>query len=214
MASRCTRCRMHERLCLCPLLPRLWTRTRVVLLAHKYETKKSTSTGLIGVQCLVNSEVVLRGEAGRPLPPRLWQDGTEPLLLYPDGGGQPLQAWSRSERPVTLIVLDGTWGQAARARSRIDSLRGVPAVALTSEGSSPARLRAAGRADRLCTLEALARALGVLEGPQIRRELETVLRVLVERTLWSRGALAAEAVTGGIPAAMPSGSRANPVRSR
>ena len=51
----------------------------------------------------------------------------------------------------------------------------------------------------LATAEAIARAFGVLEGPEVQRELERVFRLMVERTLFSRGLLARDSVTGGVP---------------
>jgi len=67
-------------------------------------------------------------------------------------------------------------------------------------------LRRAARPGQLCTLEAIARALGVLEGPEVQRQLEGLLRIMVERTLWSAGRLGADEVAGGIPpSARPTG---------
>jgi DTW domain-containing protein YfiP len=51
----------------------------------------------------------------------------------------------------------------------------------------------------VATFEAVARALGILEGPAVQADLERVFQVVVERMLWSRGRLATERVTGGIP---------------
>ena len=51
----------------------------------------------------------------------------------------------------------------------------------------------------MATLEAIARALGILEGAWVREALEQLFRVMVERTLWLRGTLRAEHVTGSIP---------------
>jgi hypothetical protein len=48
-------------------------------------------------------------------------------------------------------------------------------------------------------LEALAFALGVLEGPEIEAELMRVYRIMTDRTLWTNGRLPREAVTGGVP---------------
>ena len=45
----------------------------------------------------------------------------------------------------------------------------------------------------------MARALGILEGPEVRGAIEQLFRVMVERTLWSRGMLAVGEVTGGVP---------------
>ena len=64
------------------------------------------------------------------------------------------------------------------------------------------RLRHDGRPNRLATIEAIAVALGILEGadgPGARARLEHIFRVMVDRTLWTNGRIATAAVTGGIP---------------
>jgi DTW domain-containing protein YfiP len=104
---------------------------------------------------------------------------------------------------VTLIVPDGTWSQAARARSRLGRALGWPCVSLPLDqqaaGVGVGRLRTPTRPGRLATLEALAFALGVLEGPEIEAELMRVYRIMTDRTLWTNGRLPREAVTGGVP---------------
>jgi len=57
---------------------------------------------------------------------------------------------------------------------------------------------------RLATLEAVARALGILEGPEVESALVRVYRIMTERTLWSNGRISAADVTGGIPAGVQS----------
>ena len=57
---------------------------------------------------------------------------------------------------------------------------------------------------RLATLEAVAHALGILEGPEVERALLRVYRIMTERTLWSNGRISAADVTGGIPAGVQS----------
>jgi DTW domain-containing protein YfiP len=66
------------------------------------------------------------------------------------------------------------------------------------------RLRNPGRPDRLATLEAVALALGILEGPAVRDALMRVYRIMTERTLWTNGRVSAAGVTGGIPAGVRS----------
>ena len=66
------------------------------------------------------------------------------------------------------------------------------------------RLRAEPRSGGLATLEAIAQAFGILEGDRgapIEAALLAVFRVMVDRTLWLRGALRDAEVTGGVPAA-------------
>ena len=61
------------------------------------------------------------------------------------------------------------------------------------------RLRAEFHEGRLATLEAIARALEILEGPSVRAALEDLFRIMVARTLWMRGVVRADEVPGAIP---------------
>jgi DTW domain-containing protein YfiP len=224
---RCAECRMHQSLCICALLPRLETRTRVVLLLHQLEVVKPTNTGLVAARCLVNSAVVYRGRApggdaaepeARDGGPSLSDQarrlaaelpaGSRAALLFPHPSAVPLDAFAPDGAPVALVVPDGTWSQAARARSRLAPALALPCVTLPTGGAddagSPGRLRTPTRPGRLATLEALARALGVLEGPAIEAELLRVYRVMTDRTLWTNGRLSRDAVTGGVPAGLRS----------
>ncbi len=184
--GRCDRCRMYVRLCLCATIPRLETRTRLVLVIHRDETNKPTNSGLLAVSSLVNSEVCVRGVQGGEPPALAFDAATQPLLLFPHADAQPLARFAAAARPVTLIVPDGTWRQAARTRHRVPGLADVPCVALPAD-EPVARLRAQPHDQRLPTLIAIARALGILEGVEVRVALEQLFAALVERTLRLRG---------------------------
>jgi DTW domain-containing protein YfiP len=208
---------MHLSLCICALLPRLETRTRVVLLLHQLEVAKPTNTGVIAARCLPNSAVVYRGRApsargahddgeGESLAAqaaRLAAEipaGARAAYLFPHATATPLGEWARGDSPIVLVVPDGTWRQAARARSRLAAALDLPCVSLAGAGRAGTRLRAAARPDKLATLEALAHALGVLEGAVVEGALLEVFRVMTDRTLWTNGRLARGEVTGGVPA--------------
>jgi DTW domain-containing protein len=249
---------MHRSLCICALLPRLETRTRVVLLIHQLEVDKPTNTGVVAARCLVNSAVVYRGRAplgeheaaqlaaqsdaqheahdeahkdarhDEPVSSSLEEQserlaaavpaGTRAAFLFPHETASPLESWRGGDAPVTLIVPDGTWSQAARARSRLGRALALPCLTLPPEAVArqtsgavdaagralPGRLRTPSRTGRLATLEAVALALGVLEGPQIEAALMRVFRVMTDRTLWTNGRLPREAVTGGVPVGVSS----------
>lgn len=190
---------MHASLCVCALVPRLETRTRLLLVIHRVEDRKTTNTGRLAAQCLTNSEIVVRGHVSPSNPPFTWDPSSQPLFLFPHEGAIPLAQFAGSERPVTLIVPDGTWRQAAKVRNRVPGLRDVPSVWLPPGEPSTYRLRTEAREEGLATIEAIARAMGILEGDHARRTLERVFRVIVERTLWARGDVEAADVTGGIP---------------
>lgn len=199
---RCPRCRMHGSLCLCPLIPRIETRTRLVLVIHRYEDRKPTNTGRLATECLVNSEVLVRGHEDRPSAPLALSPDTQPVFLFPREDAIPLAQFAASARPVTLIVPDGTWRQASKVRSRVPGLRDVPCVSIPPGERSTYRLRVDAHETGLATIEAIARAFGILEGEQgetVQRALEWVFHAMVERTLWARGAMEGTDVTGGIP---------------
>ncbi len=198
-AQRCPGCHMHRALCVCTIVPRIETRTRLVLVIHRYEDRKPTNTGRIATACLPNSEVLVRGHEGDDAAVTFAGDA-EPVLLFPHEDAEPLDRFVASARPVTLVVPDGTWRQASKMRRRVPGLANVRCVALpASADRTPLRLRAEAHAHGLSTLEAIARALGVLEGPAVQAALELLYLTIVERTLWMRGALATHEVTTGIP---------------
>lgn len=186
-------------LCVCAELPRLDTRTRLVLVIHRYEDRKPTNTGRLAAACLVHHEIIVRGAEGRPDAPFVAPAGTRPVLLFPDDDAVPLDRLPPGPEPVTLIVPDGTWRQAQRVRTRVPGLRDVPCVTLPPGPPSRYRLRTEPRPGGLATMEAIARAYGILEGAAAQAALERVFTIMVERTLWTRGQLDASAVTGGIP---------------
>jgi DTW domain-containing protein len=143
--------------------------------------------------------VVVHGEKLHPIAPFVWNDDCQPLFLFPQPTAVPLTAFAAPDRPVTLVVPDGTWHQASKMRHRVPGLAEVPCVSLPDGAPSAYRLRTALHSGGLATMEAIGRALGILEGPDVERALGLVFRTMVERTLWSRGRLAAAEVTGGIP---------------
>ncbi len=185
---------MHRTLCICALIQPCATRTRVVLLLHQLEQEKPTNTGRLAARCLSNSTIVEAGSA-----PAWTVPGADALLLFPHPEARPLEDWRGSPRPIVLVVPDGTWRQAKKARRRIAGLDQLPCATLPAAGPSSYRLRHAARPDRLATIEAIARALGILEGPDVQARLDYIFRVMVDRTLWTNGRISTAAVTGGIP---------------
>jgi DTW domain-containing protein YfiP len=180
-------------------MPRLVTRTRVVLFIHRFEHRKPTNTGLLAASCLVGSEVHVRGDKSDTAAPFVCPEGSRPLVLFPYEGATPLDQVEPADAPVTLIVPDGSWRQASKVYKRVPGLAELPCVALPPGPPSIYRLRTEAHADGLSTIEAIARALGILEGVDVQRALERVFLAMVERTLWARGTVPRTAVTSGIP---------------
>jgi len=190
---------MHSSLCVCALIPRLETRTRLLLLMHRAEERKPTNTGRLATEALVNSELVVRGNVDAPTAAFPWAEDERPLFLFPFADATPLPELVRDERRITLIVPDGNWRQASRMRNRVPGLRTVPCVSLPASAPSRYRLRVESHPAGLATIEAIARAFGVLEGEPVERALLVPFLAMVDRTLWARGEGRDEDVTGGIP---------------
>jgi DTW domain-containing protein len=201
---RCRRCRLHLDLCVCDLLVPLPASTKLLVVAHWAEIRKPTNTGQLAVHCLQDARLCVRGREDVPNDPIAWDSSTTPLVLFPTQDAMSLETWrSQHEEPVTLIVPEGTWRQAKRIPRRVPELAGVETVVLSPAQGSDYRLRHGHGEHWLATMEAVARALGILEGPErgprIEERLMHVFRAAVDRALWSNGRLAASEVTGGIP---------------
>lgn len=199
---RCDDCKMHRSLCLCAQLPRLLVQTRVVLIRHDAEGGKSTNTGRLALRCLEGSMELVHGDRQRTADPtQAIAAGTTPLLLYPNADATPLERWGPDPK-VTLFVPDGNWRQASKMRKRVSGLDAMTCVSVSNPTPNNFRLRREPSAEGMATLEAIARALAVLEGPRgeaICAALLRQLHAMIDRTLWSRGLLSAERVRGGLP---------------
>ena len=194
--NRCKGCMMHMSMCLCSLFEaKLETRTRVLLVIHRAEIRKPTNTGHLATKCLVNSSVLVRGNEEEPTEAIDFGD-SEPVLLFPHDGVTELVP---VDHPVTLIVPDGNWRQASKVRARVPGLKDVRCVTLPPGPPSIYRLRTEAHDHGLATAEAIARAMGILEGPHVHDALMHVFRTMVERTLWIRVTIPASEVTTRLP---------------
>ena len=138
--------------------------------------------------------------AGAPHPAELASAAVPPKAEEKTPSATPLEAWRGADKPITLVVPDGTWPQTVRTCRRLRARAELRCVSLPAPGIAVSRLRDSARPDRLATLEAVALALGILEGPAVRDALMRVYRIMTERTLWTNGRVSAAKVTGGIPA--------------
>lgn len=174
---RCTRCLLQH--CLCGEVPVVATRTRIVIVRHHLETFRASNTGRLAHFALPNSELVEHGGAGGPARlPGL--DGA--WLLFPEG---PVVDAPIEPPPRALIVLDATWSQARRMFRKLSGLRGLPILRLPEAPMPSARLREAPAPGKVSTIEAIARALRLLEGDAAAAPLERLFELAVARAAQS-----------------------------
>jgi DTW domain-containing protein YfiP len=167
----------QRRVCICPDIPLVPTRTRVVIVRHHLEQHRSSNSGRLAHFALPNSEIVEHGGRSGPtvLPP---MDGA--YLVYPIG--EPASA-PPLPLPKQLVFLDASWSQARRMFRKIEGLRGLPILNLPHEVTKVVRMRAAPTVGHVSTLEAIARALRLLEGDAVARPLEELFGVAVARVI-------------------------------
>jgi DTW domain-containing protein YfiP len=201
---RCPRCEIRRPLCFCEHIPRVELKTRVVILMHHLEQVLTTNTAKLAHKSLINSEIRVHGRKDDRLSSSsLHEVGRTSLLLYPSPSATmlTLDYIATLPGPVTLIVPDANWRQTHKFVRREPALVGIPHVQLPAGPPTEYLLRLQRSEVGVCTLEAIARSIGILESQEAQGQLERVLRVMVERTLWSRGKWKAEqCVTAGIPA--------------
>ena len=82
-----------------------------------------------------------------------------------------------------LLVPDGSWSQARKLVQRDALLVSGEPVRLPSVGSSRYRLRRNVRPGTLCTLEAVAAALAILEGPEVEATMLEAFETFQRRSL-------------------------------
>ena len=184
---RCSGCWLPSALCLCAELPLLAVRTRVVVAMHRREAVTSSNTGRLAARVLEGASVRVRGALREemesdpePLPPG------RRLVLFPAAAARLLTAEDAAGEGVVLLVPDGTWAQARRLLRRDDLFAGAEVVTLPPAGPSRYGLRRHAREGSVCTLEAVGRALGVLEGGDIEERLAAVLERFVARSRQAR----------------------------
>ena len=173
--TKCPRCLLQQRVCLCSEVPAIATRTRIVIVRHHLERHRSSNSGRLAHLALPNSEIIDHGGSGGPAA-LTNLDGA--WLLFPEG--EPVHTVPVPP-PRQLIVLDATWSQARRMYRKLDVLRGLPLLRLPDEEMPRARLRESPGPGRVSTIEAIARALRLLEGDAPASALEQLFAVAVRR---------------------------------
>jgi DTW domain-containing protein YfiP len=177
---------MREDLCICGELTQIKSDIRVVIVMHKCEVEKSTSTARLLKMILPTCSLHVVGiqeqplDLGDSLPPE-----ANPVVLYPELGSEEL---AERDRGIvkTLVVPDGTWTQAKKIVRRRPELWALPRRQLPTGKRTEYTLRRNQAESGVCTAEAVARALGILDGPEVQGRIERYLRLMVERVEWSR----------------------------
>lgn len=185
---QCERCLRPQAHCLCPLIPLLNSRTRVLLLQHPSEVRHALNTAKLAALGLSNAQLRV-GEVFEDLDELLVVPGYRSALLFPGEGAQPLAPYAgeADERPWLLVVPDGTWRKASKLLHLNPALAALPRVTLAQVQPTRYRLRKAPAEGALSTLEAVVQALNVLEAPACFDALLKPFDALIEGQISAMG---------------------------
>lgn len=186
LAGRCPGCYLPCALCLCAEVPRVGTRTGVLVIRHHKEAHKSTNTARLAALALPRCHILPYGAPGQPFALSVL-DAPGTWIVFPDAPPPPPGA----PPPERLLVLDGNWAQARRMYQRLGLSR-MPGLALPPPSADTRRLRRPPHPYGMSTVEAIAGALSVLEGEEVARPLYALHELMIDRVLAARGRLSEE----------------------
>src|SRR5262245_59783258 len=190
----CERCWQRIGTCLCADIGRVANRTEVLILRHAKEIWRTSNTARIASLALERCEVIevgMRDDDRDRFEQRVRDALAQPgksYLLYPG----PVTAIPRAEEtketkePIRLVVPDGSWRQARRMLQRVPGLAELPRISLAAPKDTALRLRRPSVADGLSTIEAIARALGAIEGEDASQHLCALYEKMVARAFPTR----------------------------
>jgi DTW domain-containing protein len=192
----CQECGLHKNLCICAFIPKIEIDTKILLLIHKSELARTTNSGRLAVKALTNSKMLIRGDKNHPLnlsndisPDNILDKKYQSLLFFPSKNAVPLtkEFVSQHQWPIQLIVPDGNWRQASKVQNRHIELKDIPHVMISKTNKAQYHLRKEHSPEGMSTLEAIACALEIIEGPHVYESLMALYHKKLEHTLIGRG---------------------------
>lgn len=186
----CSECFLNQTLCICSLIPRFETRTRMTLIIHTREMKRTTNTGRLALKMLTNSAMVVRGASKEPVNlGGLVLEGYQNLLFFPteDAVELSFELIQSFQKPIHFLIPDGNWRQASKVSLRHLELKDVPRVMISKENLSSHHLRKESSPEGMATLQAIAEAYRFSESEEVYEKIRRVYELKLEKTLLGRG---------------------------
>jgi DTW domain-containing protein YfiP len=185
--DRCPKCRINYRWCFCDHIFETQSDIKVSIIMHYTERWLTSNTAYFASLVLPECQIIERGNKDTPIQSdEILLPGHDHLYLFPTEDSKPLNEFVRSENKVHLIVPDGSWSKAKKIHKREEFLKDVPKYHLADIGESQYQLRKSPGENFVCTYEAIAHALKVLDGDHVYEDMMKVFNVFVERVLMSR----------------------------
>ncbi|MBU1221946.1 DTW domain-containing protein [Myxococcota bacterium] len=165
--TRCPDCLLNRMHCYCHALQTTFNRTKITAVLHYSEVFLTSNTAHLLKQTLSDARLFVRNSLGIIENSETFlAEDFENIVLFPADHAIPLENMV-FHKPVHLIIPDGSWNQAKKMYRKDPILSTLRAVSITPRGPSRYFLRRQGRENGLCTYEAVACALGILEGEKV-----------------------------------------------
>jgi DTW domain-containing protein YfiP len=182
--TRCINCLMAEFACFCQWKVNLSSSLHFVLIMHSKELYKPTNSGRLIADLFPHSTNIFlwsRTDIDQRLISILSDKARQPILLFPETeptNQQQTQAISlgstdntvANNKPITLILLDGTWKQAARMARLSPWLKNIPRLAI-EPNTNDTYIRQAASKQQLSTAQAASYALNYFDETQNAKAL-------------------------------------------
>lgn len=189
----CHVCGINSQFCICVDFKTIDTKTRVDLIVHHKELKRTSNTGRLIQILLKNQKIWIRGEIDQPLDHlQILNPDYSPVLLFPSEAATVASAESLTTlaqgKPLQILVPDGNWRQASKVHYRVKELKAIPRVTLPSRlADRDGLLRKETKDDGMSTIEALAHLLGFIEGVKVKEHLLAAYSLKKKTQLSFRG---------------------------
>jgi DTW domain-containing protein YfiP len=165
---------------------------------HHREWKATTNTSRLLALITESCVIYKRGAPRTQIPIEsilsmgLSSEKRNPFFLFPSETALPLTRENlnlvfKNDLPFSMIVPDGSWRQAQKVYKREKDFQTLALFKIPETSTlSQYHLRKEPRPDGLATFEAIAKAIGIIEGPNIEEKLLGFFKEFVRRTLLSR----------------------------
>ena len=186
--KRCSKCFINLEQCFCKHLTQIQTSTKTTIIFHLKEYFLTSNTGKISLEVLSNSDYFIRGNKEKsPLSLEVAKE-YQGLYLFPSNGSVELtkELINSFEKPIHLFVPDATWSQAKKFHKREKLLSSIPHVHLANCPKSQYTLRKQNSDKGLCTIEAIAYAMGIIENIEVQEYLLKILKIMNDEVMKSR----------------------------
>lgn len=176
----CPNCQRPEKACICSFTTDIANDIHVVVLQHPSEVSQTKGTIALLSKSLQSCQVLVGENFSEDECFLQVVEQYQPVLLYPGEHAKPLnhkglaqltdvtqgnKQSSTKNKPICLVVLDGTWKKAYRMYMLSTNLHQLPQVCLPDDLSNCGQyhIRKVAKKNALSSLEASCYALALLE---------------------------------------------------